>query len=196
MGAARWEYRLWQDAPPPLSAGEIEERTDLYLVRPGMTGRMVKLRDGCFDVKNLIAQADGLQCWQPDPKLPFPLDSGAVAAALCLDAGERHLLGPRHDCAESLVERLERATRTRVVAVRKRRATQDQRGCTAETAQVRLEGLWYGCHALEHADPDRLLAAIDALGWPRCRNESYIERLGREPEQGQPATTSSSQCRP
>lgn len=196
MAAARWEYRLWQDAPLPLPAGDIEERTDVYILRRGMTARMIKLRDGRFDVKELTAQEDGLQRWRPAPRRPFPLATGPVAAALCLNEDERRLLGPCQTCPDTLVARLKRGAGTRVVPVRKLRARQEYRGCSRETAQVLIEGLWYGCQTLEHTDPGHVLAAIDALGWPHGRNESYVERLLREPGPGQPATTSSSQRRP
>ena len=128
--------------------------------------------------------------------MAFPLGSGPVAAALCLAGDERRRLDRRHESPAALAAQLDEGTATRIVPVHKRRSKGEQHGCAAETVQVAIGDRWYGCQALEDADPERLHAAIAAMGWPQGRNESYVERLMREPDLLQPAMALSSQRRP
>lgn len=193
MAAPRWEYRVWHDAPPSLPTTGIEERTDVYLLRPGMTARLIKLRNDALDVKELIDCDDGLQRWKPAGRHGFPLDAGRLAAALCLDREERAALGPELASAEAAAERVAQRTATRVVSVLKRRMQDEVFDCRRETTQVQVYGRWYGSRALEHVRAERVLRTIAALGWPQAANESYAERLARE---DQPAMASSSQCMP
>ncbi len=193
MAAPRWEYRVWHDAPPPLPLEGIEERTDVYLLRPGMTARLVKLREGALDVKELIDTRNGLQRWKPAGRYGFPLDAGRLAAVLCLDKDERAGLGEALGSPEAATARLARCSTTAVVGVLKRRLLDEAFDCRRETAQVRFHGRWHGSRALEHERAEHVMQAVRALGWPEGTNESYADRLGRA---DQPATNSSSQCMP
>jgi hypothetical protein len=193
VAAPRWEYRVWHDAPPPLPLGPVEERTDIYLLHRAMTARMVKVREGMLDVKEMVDCSGGLQRWMPAGRYGFPLGAGQLAAVLCLDQSERAILGEDLSSPEVLRERLAQGTGTAIVSVSKRRVLDEVHDCRRETAQVRIHGRWHGSQVLEHPRAERVRSAIRALGWPEAANESYAQRLGRE---DQPAMASSSQCMP
>lgn len=193
MATARWEFRQWQESPPPLPAENIEDRTDIYLLRPGLTARLVKLRDDHLDVKELIEVDGELQRWKPAACSPFPLDAGQVAAALCLNQGERRRLYGRLGNPADLIERLRGESATMIAEVFKRRVLGDVFDCRRETTQVRIAGAWYGSRALENVDADNLRRAMRGLGWPEIANESYGQRLLRAL---QPATAARSQRSP
>jgi len=190
--APRWEYRIWCDLPSALPRGSLEERTDTYLVRPGLQGRMVKLRDGRFDVKDLHEVEDGMELWQPREPRGFPLPAGQVAAALVLDDTMRRGLDRRFEGPATLQASLRRGTDVTPVALHKRRVRWTEAGCQGETVQVLLDDVWHESRALEHEDRRLLGRTVDALGWRLHRNESYGAWLARSGSGDQPAMLATS----
>lgn len=185
--APRWEYRIWRDASSVLPAGRTEERTDIYLLRPGLGARLVKLREGRFDVKDLHETQDGLELWQPRGARSFPVPAGQVAAALCLDPRARRCLDRRFEGAATLLAALDRCSDVTAVPLHKRRERWTEAGCPGETVQVLFRDAWYESRALEHENPAVVEAAITALGWQDLPNVNYGAWLARALAHDQPA---------
>lgn len=188
----RWEYRIWRDVPSVLPAGRTEERTDIYLLRPGLGARLVKLREGRFDVKDLHDTAQGMELWQPRTARGFPLSAGQVAAALCLDPKVRRCLDRRFEGAATLLAALDRCSDVGAVALHKRRVRWTEADCPGETVQVLFRDAWYESRALEHEDPAVVDCALTALDWHDLPNVNYGAWLARALAHDQPAMTRTS----
>ncbi|MBD3927213.1 Ppx/GppA family phosphatase [Nocardioides cavernae] len=167
----RWEWRTFGndldalDALAPLRTAAPVESDETYVL--SMYGdASVKVRDGVLDVKVLQqVSGAGLQLWVPTMKAPFPLDTGAVAAAfaalgapppetrrteLGLDQLVEDLVAPRDDL--------------RVVAIHKGRRRSIVDDCMVELTAVSAEGRTVTTVAVESPDPDLVSRTIGRLG--------------------------------
>ena len=177
----RWEWRTFGDelgaADATFAALEpelVQESDETYLLTPGAEAA-VKIRDGLMDIKLLeqVSEA-GLEQWRPAMKETFPLpcaEAERVCAALGVAAP------PPCTAAYSLEEFLavlaapERGVRA--VAVHKRRLHYTFNGCMVEVTDVVAEGQTARTLAIETTDAERVVAAVNELGFSPRQNTSY-----------------------
>lgn len=183
-GKPRYEYRAWADSFPKLpQPGSEPWSEETYIVPYGLLSRDIKIRAGALEIKELLAERNGLQLWHASARLPFPIP------ALLL---ERELMSilmigqPLHrdvyERPEDLVEEIVGGRRNvAAVRLRKRRHTFESHGCRAETAEVEIGGRRLMTAAAEHENPETLLAALAGLGLDRYANVSYVQALARLP---------------
>ena len=195
MVVPRWEWRTFGthfgevergfEAMPVVATVESDE---LYVL--SAAGRdIVKLREALIDVKHLHQVSnEGLEQWSPVLKAPFPLsaaDVAVVADALGVDPPpDPSTAGATLD---SLLTSLAHTpTDVRAVPVHKRRTRFTVGGCPAEVTEVRTEHDETRSIAVEHEDPQRVLAVLRELGLSSRPNVSYgrglkiLERFGTE----------------
>ena len=160
----RWEWRTSADADVPAADRTDQERA-LYLLSAG-SDASVKIRDGVLDVKHLLAVADdGLERWVPVLKAPFPVAAGDVATVVeTLQVAAPELTRRDYELGELLAEVVEPTAGVRAVEVHKSRARFLAGGCTAERSVLRTAAGEVTMVAVEDEDPERVRAAVGALG--------------------------------
>jgi len=182
----RWEWRTFAgrfDAGVDrrfdgLPAERVDESDETYLVSPH-SDASVKVREGLVDVKTVVDRSDdGLECWRPVLKAPYPLsghDVGVLVRALGV------ALPPlqRDEYArDQLVDELIRPHPELLpVRVHKHRAHFTLDGCMAERSEVRNEHTAVRTIAIESEDGDLVRATVRELGFDPRTNVSMPREL-------------------
>ncbi len=169
----RWEWRTFAQRVPAadavfdaLTPVSVEESDDLYLLAPG--GDNVKVRDALIDVKVLLETSpDGLECWTPVLKSPFPLDEEAVRTAFRSLRQQSPEVPPSGLTLDAFMAA---AGGVREVLVRKRRARYVVARCQAERSDFEVGQLRTSSIAVESTEPADVLTAIELLGLRDYRN--------------------------
>jgi exopolyphosphatase/guanosine-5'-triphosphate,3'-diphosphate pyrophosphatase len=162
----RWEWRAFGagfgEAEARLSAQppeRTEDSAEEYLLSLA-SDASVKVRAGRVDVKRLVrVDEDRLEQWLPILKAAFPLS--AADTAIVLEAAG--VMGGG-DAAATLSELVGASSRLRAVAVHKHRVHYTFAGCMAELTELRVDGGVVRTLAVESEDPERIVAALRALG--------------------------------
>jgi len=185
----RWEWRCFSPSlmnlahrvSIPSDAAPRESKETYILDLTGRISENVKIRDALLDVKRLLqTDFDGLELWVPVLKTQFPLDRKDVAA----------VFGPWMPPVAAVIRESYTFTQLiedivapqpalRVVEVRKSRRAFTFAGCLAEFVKIRAESVSIQSFALEHEDPQRLLAALRTLGLDPRANINYMLGLKR-----------------
>jgi len=157
------------------------ESLETYLVSPGNDSHNIKIRDACLDIKVLVGSKGALEHWRPTLKHAFPVPAEIISAHLPKPTGSATLAWQRP--IYSLDEfKAEIASSQRVwvpVNVFKRRYGFELPECTAETAQVLVNGAAVSTVCLESEKPDRVLASASLLGCADLENVNYVTALKR-----------------
>lgn len=180
----RWEWRLIQPRLPvpdaeleQLVTGLQRDSAETYLLSPASCHN-VKLRGGRLEIKRLQqVHPTGLEQWYPALSADFPLSRGAVRQLNeILALGCFALGGPLPDAA-TLLRQLPLAVR--VVPLVKRRRPLRLEGCPGEWVELQVLGRTMRSLSLEHADPERILAALHSRQLHPDHNTSYPTALLR-----------------
>jgi len=185
----RWEWRcfapsvtvLAHAASIPADAAPRESNETYILDLTGRISQNVKIRDGVLDVKRLLqTDAEGLELWEPVLKARFPLSRTDVATVFGPWMQSPAALTRESYTFKQLVEdTVAPLPALRVIEVHKSRRGSTFAGCLAELAQIRVDSERVESFSLEHADPKRLLAALQTLGLDARANTNYILGLKR-----------------
>jgi exopolyphosphatase / guanosine-5'-triphosphate,3'-diphosphate pyrophosphatase len=172
MIVPRWEWRAFGAELEPaerqlatMAAQRTEDSTETYLLSRG-SDASVKLRAGRVDVKRRVdIAADGLERWLPVMKATFPMTAAEVRSVLSVLAAP----APPLDRAEYTLEQLSGEVlggRPDLLALRvhKRRLHYTFAGCLAESTELAIPGRAARTIAVESEDPERVRAAVRALG--------------------------------
>ena len=180
----RFEFRCWPNAfdtharrlESRLAFGDTEARTDIYLLAPGRTDLMPKLRGGTvLELKARLGVRGLLERWHPVFSDPFPL----AAPSLTLLAG----LFPDIDtsaCASPDCLREALAGAADIRQVRKTRRKHMGNGLRAEITRAECDGRALASLAFECEEADQLDGEIYALGLTGLANCNYGAAL-RDP---------------
>jgi exopolyphosphatase/guanosine-5'-triphosphate,3'-diphosphate pyrophosphatase len=181
----RWEWRTFGDrfgaAEDRFAAEEanvVQESEELYFLSVG-GGDTAKVRGGLMDVKHL-EQVDehGLEQWLPVLKIGFPVAADAVRSVLTgLRCVVPALERAEYTMAQLLDEVVDPNPALRAVDVHKRRTRATIGGCSGELTEVRADGASTRTIAVEHEDPERVIAAVRELGLDSRPNTSYPRGL-------------------
>jgi hypothetical protein len=179
----RYEYRAWSQSFPNLPRPEAESWSEeTYIVPYGLLSRDIKIRGGALEIKELLAERNGLQLWNASSRLAFPipaltLERELMSIVMIGQPLHRDRYGP-----EELVQELAEGRRNvAAVRLRKRRHVFESHGCRAETAEIEVGEKHLMSAAAEHEHPETLLGAIAAMGLDRYPNLSYVQALSRLP---------------
>ena len=180
----RWEWRVFGDRfgrADELLRGEapsMERRSEeTYILAPPDTVN-AKIRGGKLDVKKLLRRSgDGLELWTVVLKIPFPVGGDDLAPLFELwgapplaDRASR--LGP-----EAFVRRIGETPPLTAVRVSKIRRMATLDGCSAELADLEIEGKRTRSLAVESEDAGAVLAAVRRLGRDPGENTSFVAAL-------------------
>lgn len=185
----RWEWRcfapaltaLAQRVAVPADATPHDSDETYILDLTGRIGENVKIREDVLEVKSLLrTDFGGLEQWMPVLKASFPLGRRDVALVFgpwltppAAPARETYTLG------QLLEEIVVAIPALRTVAVHKSRRGFTFAGCLAELVQITAGPVSVESFALEHEEPQRLLAALDTLGLAPGANTNYSRGLKR-----------------
>jgi hypothetical protein len=160
---------------------QIRESVEFYLVPTGDEERNVKIRHKTLDIKQLIAVQEGLEQWRPALKAEFPLPAQAirneVMPALGVEVGT--LAREVYTVAQLVEEVLRPHPALAVAHVFKRRFGFTVRGCTAEIAELLINGAAIRSVAVESEDPEAVREAIAQLGLAAYENVNYPRAIKR-----------------
>jgi exopolyphosphatase/guanosine-5'-triphosphate,3'-diphosphate pyrophosphatase len=180
----RWEWRTFGEhfgaVEDRFAAEQVQESEELYLLSVA-NGDTVKVRGGLMDVKHLEqVDEDGLEQWLPVSKKEFPLAAEDVRSVLAgLAATVPALERDEYTLDQLLDEVVRPSSALRAVGVTKRRRRAAIGGCAAELTDVRADGSSTRTVAVEHEDPELVIAAVRELGLESRTNTSYPRGLKR-----------------
>ncbi len=176
-----YEWRAWADSFPDLPQPSDESwKEETYIIARGLYSVDVKIRDDKLEIKELLADRDGLQLWSPAAELAFPIPALTLERELMvrLQIGQplhREHYGPRELFEDIVLAR----QNLLAVPVRKCRHLFVVHGCRAENSEVEVAGQRCMTAAVEHKTPEELLAAVAHMGLDRYPNLAYPAALMR-----------------
>ena len=180
----RWEWRVFgtepgaaEEALAASDQGPVEETDELYLL--SAAGVNVKVRYDLMDIKLLReVDADGLERWEPVLKTGFPLPAAEVARVLdALGVVPPPLTQGAYTFDQFLAGLVAPSGVVRVVRVHKRRVRYTLGVCSAEVADVEVDGRAARTIAIESEDPSAVIAAVRGVGLDGHGNVSYPRGL-------------------
>jgi exopolyphosphatase/guanosine-5'-triphosphate,3'-diphosphate pyrophosphatase len=182
----RWEWRTFGTTGLAGSERSIRARSqarvrrsgEIYIISSQSMGN-IKVRDTLMDIKTLAAtNADKLELWNPVLKAAFPLGRevlSEVFAALrvVMPALERDAF-TLQQCLDELIRP---RPELRVVNVGKERHGFMIDGCIAEIADVTFDGMPFHTVAVEHANPELVVATVHSLKLDKFENINYLRAM-------------------
>ncbi|MGB8365991.1 MAG: hypothetical protein ACLQUZ_13815 [Rhizomicrobium sp.] len=156
------------------------ESDETYLLGPGETEN-AKVRDGTLDIKRLRqTNAEGLELWEPVIELGFPLSrSDLAAASAACTLPFQDLRRGSYTIGQFIDEVVTLRRCLAAVQVHKSRRAFSFSDCIAELAQLTVRSLVLDSLSFEHENPERVLAALRALGLDGHNNTNYPRGLKR-----------------
>jgi hypothetical protein len=140
-----------------------------------------KVRDGTLDVKVLIGTERGFERWDPWLKEPFPVEAPVLRSKLFprLRIAAPEMERDAYTAALLLDEVVAAHPLLTAVEVAKRRQMFTTDACTAETADVVIEGRHVQTVAIESVQVDVLSTLRRELGLDADENVSYPRAIKR-----------------
>ena len=184
---SRYEFRVWaeslasvQDKLRPMAQPTTAESEETYLISSATDKCNAKIRAALMDIKLLVAEDRGLEQWKPILKGTFPLESYVIATQVfpSLELPSPVLSKSVYEVDEFLDHVVRADTRLAVVGVRKTRYQFRIGACTAEYAQITINGVPRDTVAVESVDADAVLQLVRELGITEP-NTSYIREIKR-----------------
>jgi exopolyphosphatase / guanosine-5'-triphosphate,3'-diphosphate pyrophosphatase len=181
----RWEWRTFGD-----DFGDAEQRVrsytpenaresaEIYILAAANQDN-VKIRDMLMDVKTLQqVNEDGLEQWIPVMKGSFPLPAEEVLKVLdALRVAPHPLCRGSYTLDQFMGDLVNASRRLRAIDVRKKRTGYRINDCTAEVAEVTVEGRTTRTVAIEAEDPLLVITTVCRLGLDRFTNINYPRGL-------------------
>lgn len=174
-GPPLYEYRAWGDDFPGLPHPDDEAWSEeTYILAKGLRSLDVKVRGDALEIKEMLADRDGTQLWNPAERLVFPIPALTLERALMV----RLMIGQplsreRYGLAEIMSDIVEARDNLVAVPLRKRRRLLEVAGCRAETTEVEIRGHRVMTACAENEAPERVLAAAREMGIDRLPNLAY-----------------------
>lgn len=183
----RYEFRVWSESFASVdkrlrlkAQPTTAESEETYLISSATDKCNAKIRAALMDIKVLVAEDRGLEQWKPILKGEFPLESSVIATQVfpSLELPAPALPKSAYDLDEFLDQVVRADARLAIVGVRKTRYQFRIGACTAEYAQIMINGVPRDTVAVESVDPDAVLQLIRELGVNEP-NTSYIREIKR-----------------
>lgn len=183
----RWEWRCFAPSLAKIAhaasmpCDAVSRESDETYVLELSTGASVKIRDDILDIKRLRrTDPAGLELWSPAIKISFPLsrsDLAAARAACSLPLEDLHR--DSYTVRQFVVEVVTLRECLGVVRVHKSRRAFAFLECFAELTRLTVRSAVLESLSFEHENPQRVLAALDALGLNSHNNTNYPRELKR-----------------
>lgn len=183
----RYEFRVWADTLASLNdklrrmaQPRTTESEETYLISSATDKCNAKIRAALMDIKVLVAEDRGLEQWKPILKGTFPLESSVIATQVfpSLQLPPPALSRSVYELDEFLDDVVRPDARLAIANVRKTRYQFRIGACTAEYAQIMINGMPQDTVAVESVDPDAVLRLVRELGVSEP-NTSYIREIKR-----------------
>ena len=169
----RYEFRVWSESLASVDKSlrlraqpRTAESEETYLISSATDRCNAKIRSALMDIKVLVAEDRGLEQWKPILKGTFPLENSVIATQVfpSLELPPPALLKSVYELDEFLDHVVRTDTRLTIVGVRKTRYQFRIGACTAEYAQIMINGVPRDTVAVESVDPDAVLQLVRELG--------------------------------
>ncbi len=180
-----WEWRTFahdlaglRARLPELAKLKRTHSRETYIVSE-LVPHNAKIRFDELDVRRLLhVDAQGLELWDPVLEGTFPITAETAARMfhlwrLPLPAFERE----HYSLTLFLEEVVSRNRDLHLAEVEKTRCGFEYRGCTAELAELAVNGIPLETFCLEHEDGATVCGALDRLGLRGARNVSYPQAI-------------------
>ena len=183
----RYEFRVWADTLASLNdklrrmaQPRTAESEETYLISSATDKCNAKIRAALMDIKVLVAEDRGLEQWKPILKETFPLESSVIATQVfpSLELPAPALSKSVYELDEFLDDVVRPDARLAIANVRKTRYQFRIGTCTAEYAQIIINGVPRDTVAVESVDADAVLQLVRELGVDEP-NTSYIREIKR-----------------
>ena len=156
------------------------ESAEVYLLSRTGGDHNTKIRDGKLDIKTLLRVERGLEQWTVRMKTEFPLDQERVNELFAILGVTAPELRRDQYSSANFVEELARPHAGLAVArVFKRRYGYIIGRCTAELANLLVNGAAIRTVAVESEDPEAVIETRENLGLQEYPNVSYPLALKR-----------------
>jgi hypothetical protein len=160
---------------------QIRESVEFYVVSAGNEDHNVKIRYETLDIKKLMEVRDGLEQWRPVLKVELPLAANTIREEVLRALGvEPEELAREAYTARQLIDEVVRPHPDLAAAhVFKRRFGFTVHGCTAEIAELLINGAAIRSVAVESEDPGVVRDAMAQLGLAAYENVNYPRAIKR-----------------
>lgn len=157
------------------------ESHEVYFVSTGNSENNTKVRDALMDIKVLVNRERGLEQWSPRMKGEFPLQRSIIHNEVFPAFGTAvpELRRDVYSFGQFLDEIIIPHPDLAAVNVYKQRFGFDMDGCTAELANVYINGALLRTACLESLDPDRVLATRQRTYLGNYENVNYLLAIKR-----------------
>ncbi len=156
------------------------ESVEFYLLSRAGGGDNTKIRDEKLDIKTLLRVERELEQWTVRLKTEFPLaPAGVTELFAILDVPAPELRRDQYSLARFIEELARPHAGLAVARVFKRRYGYKIGNCTAELADLLVNGAAIRTVAVESEDPDAVIETRTKLGLREYQNVSYPLALKR-----------------
>ena len=160
---------------------QYRESLEIYIMSAANDENNTKIRNDLMDIKVLVSREQGLEQWNPRMKGKFPLPAETIAteAFTAFGVDVLELQRETYTLQQYLDEIIKPHPDLAAVNVYKQRYGFEIQGCTAEIAEVYINGGRIRTACLESEDRDAVLAAVQDIRLNEFDNVNYLLAIKR-----------------
>jgi len=160
---------------------QYRESLEIYIMSPANDENNTKIRNELMDIKVLVNREQGLEQWRPRMKGKFPMAAEAIAEQMfpAFGVATPALQRDAYTCRQYLEEIIGPHPELSAVNVYKQRYGYEIQGCTAEIAEVYINGARIRTACLESEDRNAVLAAMEDIRLSEFDNVNYLLAIKR-----------------
>ena len=160
---------------------QYRESLEIYIMSAGNDENNTKIRNELMDIKVLVRRDQGLEQWNPRLKGEFPVTAQSIAEEIFTAFGVTtpSLQRDTYTLKQFLQEIIEPHPQLAAVNVFKQRYGYEIQGCTAEIAEVYINGARIRSACLESEDKDAVLTAVENIALDKFDNVNYLLAIKR-----------------
>jgi hypothetical protein len=160
---------------------KFRESSEIYIVSADNSETNIKIRDDKLDIKVLVKIEKGLEQWNPQMKAEFPIRMEEVRDELfpALNAAYSDFNRCNYTAEQFLDEIIRPHPKLCLARVFKRRFGYIINGCSAELAELLINGAAIKTVATESIDADAVLKTKAMLGLHEYENVNYLLAIKR-----------------
>jgi hypothetical protein len=160
---------------------KFRESSEIYILSAATNENNIKIRYNLLDIKVFVKEEQRLQQWKPRMKAEFPIKTDVIRDEVFFALGVAVPEFYRSDYTfeQYLEDIIEPHPELAVAQVFKRRFGYTIDGCTAEIAELLINGAAIKTIALESVDVEEVLRAKETLGLQEYENVNYVLAIKR-----------------
>jgi hypothetical protein len=157
------------------------ESLEAYIMAAGNDENNTKVRAGLMDIKVLVNRDRGMEQWNPRTKGEFPLPCHLIREEVfpAFDVAMPDLKRDVYSFEQYIDEIIGTHPDLAAVSVYKQRSSFDIEGCSAELANVYINGAFLRTVCLESTDSDLVLETRRRLHLDQYENVNYLLAIKR-----------------